>query len=129
MTVNCLVNDMLVRIRNAIIRRHPTVKVLKSKFCVEILKFFATRGIIRYLDASDTYFIEVGIKYVSNRSVIRRIEQISTPSRRKFVSFRELRKDYPGGAFLVVSTKKGLLLREQALDFRVGGMVICIIYF
>lgn len=129
MTVNCLVNDMLCRMRNGITRRLLNIKVLKSKYCISILKLFVSRGIIRYFDSSDKYYIDVGLKYVSNKSVIRIIENISTPSRRHYVSVRKLRKSYPGGCFVVISTKKGLMLREQALNCNIGGLVICIIYF
>ena len=129
MTVNCLVSDMICRLRNGITRRLLSVKVLKSKYCINILKLFVSRGVIRYLDSSDKYYIEVGLKYVSNRSVIRVIETVSTPSRRHYVSVKKLRKRYPSGCFVVVSTKKGLMLREQALNFNIGGLVICIIYF
>ena len=129
MTVNCLVSDMVCRLRNGITRRLLSVKILKSKYCINILKLFVSRGVIRHLDSSDKYYIEVGLKYVSNRSVIRAIEVISTPSRRHYVSVKKLRKRYPNGCFVVVSTKKGLMLREQALNFNIGGLVICIIYF
>jgi small subunit ribosomal protein S8 len=129
MTVNCVVNDMLARVRNAIVRRHAVVRVIKSNFCIEILKFCVSRGIFRYLDTSDDYFVEVGLKYVFNKSVIRDIEQVSTPGRRYFVSAKILRKTYSGGTFLILSTKKGLMLREQALNQNIGGLVVCIIHF
>lgn len=129
MTVNCFTNDMLARMRNAITRRLLTVRVLKSKYCINILKVFVSRGIIRYLDVSEKYFIEVGLKYVRNRSVIRQIQHVSTPGRRHHVTSKNLRKKYPGGCFVLVSTKKGLMLREQAIALNIGGMVVCIIYF
>lgn len=129
MTVNCFVNDMLARMRNAITRRLLTVKVLKSKYCISILKLLVSRGVVRYLDASDKYLVEVGLKYVGNRSVVREIQQVSTPSRRHNVTVKKLRTKFPSGSFVVVSTKKGMMLREQALSMNIGGTVVCIIYF
>lgn len=79
----------------------------------------------------------VGLKYWRNEPVISKIEMVSKPSRRVRVEVEDLDKIVRGkrssfvegltrpGECLFLFTKTGLLEAREAMERRVGGMVLC----
>ncbi|KAL2125026.1 hypothetical protein VTJ04DRAFT_1391 [Mycothermus thermophilus] len=80
--------------------------------------------------------IWVGLKYWNNEPVIKEVKPVSKPSRWVTVKLNELEKVTRGfnvpmvkglrlGETLFLSTDKGVLEAREALEKRVGGLVLC----
>jgi ribosomal protein S8 len=88
-----------------------------------------SRGLFSSLDASSPFFIAISLKYVNNKSLISRIVQISRPSFRPHLTFRKIRKRYGANSLVVISTKKGLQMKEFLFTNRIGGLVLFEMFF
>ncbi|KAI0389109.1 ribosomal protein S8 [Xylariaceae sp. FL0594] len=80
--------------------------------------------------------IWVGLKYVNNKPVLRRVQPISTPSRRICADLKSLERLCRGfdasyqkglniGECMFVSTDRGTLEIREAVERRVGGTLLC----
>ncbi|KAK4167253.1 ribosomal protein S8-like protein [Cladorrhinum sp. PSN259] len=80
--------------------------------------------------------IWLGLKYWNNEPVMRNLEPVSKPSRLVTATIPELNKVARGfraghikglnmGELLFVSTDRGVLEIREALDKKVGGLVLC----
>lgn len=127
--VNCVLNDMLARIRNGIVRRKSEVIVIKNKFCVSICSFLVSRGILTYIDTSDKQKMTIGLKYFENKSLISEIRQISRPSAKGHLGYKKVRKHYGSTSFTLISTKEGIKMQEYIVEKRIGGRILFIISF
>lgn len=127
--VNCVLNDMLARIRNGIVRRKSEVIVIKNTFCISICAFLVSRGILSYIDTSDKQKMTVGLKYFENKSLISEIRQISKPSSKGHLGYKKLRKQYGSTAFTLISTKKGIKMQEYIVEKKIGGRILFILSF
>lgn len=78
----------------------------------------------------------VGLKYWNNEPVLREVEPISKPSRLVTAKVKELSRVARGfpvrqikglnlGEMLFLSTDRGVLEVREALDRKVGGLVLC----
>ena len=68
--------------------------------------------------------IHVFLKSGSNRS-LRRIQQISRPKRRIYISHRDLLTVGKVLGLVIISTSKGVYTGQQAQKHRLGGEVLC----
>jgi len=70
--------------------------------------------------------VKVIIKYntLTQQALIRNIYIGSIPSRKRYLSFRTLKK-YPSPQQLIVSTPYGILLASEAILLHTGGLLLC----
>lgn len=122
--------DMLTRIRNAIARKHRFVHVLYSKVNLNILKVFEKAGFIdRVIVSADGRLVRVYLKYTHDREpIIRDLQRVSKPGRRKYVGVNELPVLRRGLGKMVVSTSKGMMAAEDARKENMGGELVCSIW-
>jgi len=73
--------------------------------------------------------LEVKLLYLQNLPAVYNMQFISTPSRRRYITLRQLksyvyqnRQSVP-----ILSTNLGLLIGEEAITAKVGGEIICIL--
>lgn len=102
------------------------VSVQNSKICINVLKILYNLGYIRGFIVKDKRVIIILLKYINNKPVIRNISVISTPGRRMYTQYKNLKhklKNKDSGYF-ILSTSKGVITDEESLFFNVGGELL-----
>jgi small subunit ribosomal protein S8 len=123
------IGDMLTRIRNAQMARHPKVDVPASKLKMEISRILKEEGFITNFKLAEDgarRSIRIYLKYTpGNVPVISRIERVSRPGCRVYVSGREVPKVLGGLGINILTTPRGVMTGSSARKERVGGEVLC----
>jgi small subunit ribosomal protein S8 len=121
--------DMLTRIRNAQMSRHPKVDVPASKLKLEIARILKEEGFItnyKMADDGAKKSIRIYLKYTAgNVPLISRIERVSRPGCRVYVGSREVPKVLGGLGINILTTPRGVMTGSTARKERVGGEVLC----
>ena len=125
--------DFLTRIRNAFLAGHRVVEVPASKLKKEMTKILFDQGFIlsyKFEDNAVQGTIKIALKYdsITKESVIKKIERISTPGLRKYVSASEMPRVLNGLGIAIISTSKGVMTNKKARKENVGGEVLCYVY-
>lgn len=123
--------DMLTRIRNASQARLGQVDVPNSKLKAQIARILAEQGYIqsyRVIEEGPQGILRIKLKYgPNNERVIQRIQRVSTPGRRVYVTRRGLPRVLSGLGVAIVSTSRGVMTDHEARRLGVGGEVLCTI--
>jgi small subunit ribosomal protein S8 len=132
MNLNDPIGDMITRIRNAQSRAKAKVSTPGSKLRASVLEVLKSEGYIRdysTLERSDgrTEF-EIELKYFDGAPVIRKIERVSKPGRRVYISVKGLPRVNNGLGVAIVSTPKGVMADHAARDANVGGEILCTVF-
>jgi len=125
--------DYLTRIRNAASAGHRVVEVPASNLKKEMTKILFDQGFIlsyKFEENKVQDSIKIALKYDKDtkQPVIRKIERISKPGLRKYVSSSELPRVLNGLGIAIVSTSKGVMTNKKARQENVGGEVLCHVY-
>ena len=120
---------MFTRIRNAQAVKKETVLVPYSKLKMEIVKLLQKHGCVKEVSRKGKKIkktIEISLFYKEHDlPQISNIKRISKPSRRVYMSWRELKKQFRPHVLIIVSAPKGILTAQEAYEQKVGGEVIC----
>jgi small subunit ribosomal protein S8 len=127
------ISDYLTRIRNANSAGHRVVSIPASKLKLEITKILFDQGyILSYKEENDTIqgSIKIALKYdrLTKEPVIKKLQRISTPGLRKYVSSNEVPRVLNGLGVAIVSTSHGVMTGKQAKSENVGGEVLCYVH-
>ena len=134
MSVTDPIADMLTRIRNAGIARHPQVAMPHSKMRLAIAKILKDEGFIQdyeVLPGKVVSTLLLHLKYTRDRSsrpVIAGIQRISKPGRRTYVGKNEIPWVRSGLGVAVISTSKGVMTGNHARRTGIGGEVLCYVW-
>ncbi len=131
--VNAPVHDMLIRIKNAYMARKTHVDgVQYSKLKENVLNILKKHGFVKdfqIVEEGNKKFINIQLKEVVNPiQDIPVIKFHSKPSRRVYVSYKDLHKVAGGLGIGVISTNKGLITTKEAKHHKVGGELLFEIY-
>ena len=132
MSLSDPIGDMLARIKNSQIRSHKSVNLPSSKFKVKIAEVLKEEGfIIDYkIDIIENKsFLVILLKYNFGNPVINSIERVSRPGRRIFSSAESLPKINNGLGIAIISTPKGVMTDVNARKQKVGGEIICKVFW
>jgi small subunit ribosomal protein S8 len=132
MATNDPLGDMLTRIRNAQMRKRGKVSTPGSSLRKNVLDVLESEGYIRGYSTTDygdgrTEF-EIELKYFDDQPVIRRIERVSKPGRRVYVTVDAMPRVANGLGVSIVSTPKGVMADHSARENNVGGEVLCTVF-
>ncbi len=125
-------SDMLTRIRNAQLRKHPKVVCPASKLRGNVLDVLREEGFIRgysrieQLKGLDEFEIE--LKYFEGAPAIQEMKRVSTPGRRVYKPVDELPKVRNGLGITIISTSRGVMSDARAREENVGGEVLCTVF-
>ena len=74
--------------------------------------------------------IKIALKYdkQTKQPIMRKIERVSKPGLRKYVSSSEMPRVLNGLGIAIVSTSKGVMTNKKARQENVGGEVLCYVY-
>jgi small subunit ribosomal protein S8 len=124
--------DMLTRIRNALIARHPKVDVPASKLKSDIARILKEEGYItnyKIAEEGSRKVIKIYLKYTpANLPVISRIERVSRPGCRVYIGSREIPRVLGGMGINIVTTPRGVMTGSTARKENVGGEILCQIW-
>jgi small subunit ribosomal protein S8 len=124
--------DMLTRVRNAIVARHPKVDVPASKLKAEIARILKEEGYIANYKVAEEgvkKVIKIYLKYgPSNSPVITKIERISRPGCRVYVGQSDIPRVQGGLGINILTTPRGVMTGRHAHKEGVGGEVLCRIW-
>jgi len=119
--------DMLTRIRNSHMALHNKVQVPSSKAKISIVGILASEGFIKDYAINDNN-IEIELKYVGSKPVVKGMKKISKPGRKVYVPVSEIPSVRNGLGICILSTSRGVLEGEEARKQNVGGELICEIW-
>jgi small subunit ribosomal protein S8 len=125
--MNDLIADMLIRIKNAIMRKKDSVEVPNTKINKNILEVMKQEEMIGDFEEKDR-MIEVALEYDENEPVIIHLEKVSKPGQRIYVSSNEIVPVMNGRGISVISTSKGIMTGAMAKSQNIGGELICEIW-
>jgi small subunit ribosomal protein S8 len=124
--------DMLTRVRNAVQAKHQKVDMPASRLKVEIARILKEEGYIAHFktaDESGKQFLTLFLKYgPKGEMVISKIERVSRPGCRVYVSKTEIPKVLGGLGINILTTSHGVMTGKQARRQGFGGELLCNIY-
>lgn len=132
MSMSDPIADMLTRMRNALMREHPSVSMPHSKIKVAIAQVMKDEGYIedfKVLPEKPQAVLQISLKYTgdrrNHRSIITGLERVSRPGRRIYVGKNDIPWVLSGMGTSIVTTSKGIMTGQQARRLGVGGEVLC----
>jgi len=132
MSMSDPIADMLTRVRNALLRQHPSVSMPYSKIKEAIAEVLKEEGYIedfQVLPQKPRDVLQLELKYKGGRrkmtSVITGLERVSKPGRRHYVGTKKVPWVLSGMGISILTTSKGIMTGQQARRQGVGGEVIC----
>jgi len=124
--------DMLTRIRNAQLMRHPQVEVPASQLKLQIAKILQAEGYIksyRLIEDGRQGILRLRLKYGSDRArAISNLQRVSRPGRRIYVDRKNIPRVRAGLGIAILSTSRGVLTDEEARRLKVGGEILCYVW-
>lgn len=130
MSFNDPIAEFLTKIRNAQQAQHKFVDVSLSKMKSSIANIMKDHGFIENFIINDNdRKMRVFLKYNKSRNgIIRKLQRISSPGRRIYLSVDKLPRIMGGIGIAVLSTSKGIIDDETARKNKTGGEVLCYIW-
>jgi len=131
MLLNDPLGDMLTRIRNAQLRKRPSVLTPASTLRARVLDVLQSEGYIRgysEVAVNDKAEYQIELKYSDGQPVIRDIERVSKPGRRVYSSAKSIPRVADGLGVSILSTPKGVMADHEAREQNVGGEVLCRVF-
>lgn len=132
MTMSDPISDMLTRIRNALVRQHPTVSMPHSKLKQAVADVLKDEGYIedyQVLPEKPQAVLQLKLKYVGGRrdrrAIITGLERTSKPGRRVYVGKQDVPWVLSGMGIAILTTSRGIMTGQQARRMGVGGEVLC----
>ena len=132
MSMSDPIADMLTRVRNALLREHPSVSMPHSKTKESIAEVLKAEGYIEDFQVlsqkpGDVLLLE--LKYKGGRrdrvSVITGLQRVSKPGRRHYVGKEDIPWVLSGMGIAILTTSRGVMTDQQARRQGIGGEVIC----
>ncbi len=125
--------DMLTRIRNATIARHPRVEMPSSRLKVEIARILESEGYIqgfKVLEAGEGDRVQAQLRVLlkygpRGERVITGIQRISRPGRRVYFGRDDVPDVLAGLGVSILTTSRGVMTGREAVKAGVGGEVLC----
>ena len=124
--------DMLTRIRNAGLAKHPKLDVPSSNIKEALASVLKDLGYIKnFKNISDEKqgVLRIYLKFdEDNQHVSHEIKRVSTPGRRIYVGKDEIPMVKNGLGCAILSTSKGLMDDAAARTAQVGGELLCTVW-
>jgi len=115
--------DLFTRLVNGQKANKLTIRVPKQKFCQNFLKVLWNDGYILGFQESkkNPFTYEVFLKYRNGHPVINKVEFISKPSKREYLTIKQIWKLDVGLGTAYFSTNKGILSIDLCKKYNIGG--------
>ncbi|VAY02387.1 30S ribosomal protein S8 [Arsenophonus endosymbiont of Aleurodicus dispersus] len=119
--------DMLTRIRNGQAVNKTSINMPSAKLKVAIATVLKEAGYIEDYKIEDEIkpTLVITLKYFQGKSVVERINRVSSPSLRIYKKKYELPLVMAGLGIAIISTSKGLMTDHIARKAGLGGEILC----
>jgi small subunit ribosomal protein S8 len=121
--------DMLTRIRNSAMAKHPRVDLPSSKLKVEVARILKDEGYLsnfKVVDEKGKKTLRLFLRYTPDRRcVITDLKRVSRPGSRRYVGKTDIRSVVGGMGISILSTPRGLMTGHSARKEGVGGELLC----
>jgi small subunit ribosomal protein S8 len=136
MSLSDPIADMIIRIKNAQMRKHPEVMMPASKLKKAVADVLVTEGYIKHAelvqDDAGKPQLRIELKYYRHVNrifpVITNIRRVSKPSLRIYKSAKEIPSIRGGYGTAILSTTGGVMSGFRARKLGHGGEVICYVW-
>jgi small subunit ribosomal protein S8 len=126
------ISDFLTRIRNGASAGQEQVFAPFSKMKAELARILKEEGYIwaYEVDTSAAHpRLKLKLKYTDDTTpVIRKLERVSKPGLRKYVSCDEIPRVLGGLGIAILSTSKGVMTGSRARKSKLGGEVLAFVW-
>jgi small subunit ribosomal protein S8 len=128
------ISNLLSSLKNASMAGKPFLETAYFKQGEKVLEVLKDKGLLQsvkiYKD-ENTKFKGLHADLVDVSGKIRKMEirRISKPGRRTYQEYKKLLKVKAGLGVLVVSTSRGVMGGEEARKKKLGGELICKVFF
>lgn len=122
--------NMFAALKNGQLVKKSSIFQKKKKFCSQLLNVLWDEGyILGYRTSNnDSTMFEIFLKYDQNLPSINSIKFISKPSKRVYLSSKQLWKFDSSIGLVIVSTNKGVFSIETCKKLNLGGEPFVLIY-
>jgi small subunit ribosomal protein S8 len=123
--------DMLTRLRNAAQAGHRWADMPVSRLKVEIARILKESAFVhdyKVLDDGRHGVLRIYLKYFEGQPIIRHLERVSKPGRRRYVGAQEVPRVRNGLGMAILSTSRGLLSDQTARKEGVGGELLALVW-
>ncbi len=123
--------DLLTRLRNAGTAGHRWVDMPVSKLKIEIARLLTENAFVfdyKVLDDGAHGLLRIYLKYSDGSPVIRHLERVSKPGRRRYVGVNEIPRIRNGLGIAILSTSNGVLSDKVARRQGVGGELMALVW-
>jgi small subunit ribosomal protein S8 len=121
--------DMLARIRNAGMAKHPELVIPASNTKLAIARVLVETGFleeVRVEAREGRATLVVRIRYDDDgQPLVDGLKRVSRPGRRVYVGHEKIPRVRNGLGVAVISTSKGILSDRAAREASIGGEVLC----
>ena len=132
MPVTDPIADMLTRIRNAQLVRHPQVEMPVSKTKVSIAEILKQEGYIGDYEVASRKpqgMLRLRLTYSERREPsIAGLKRVSRPGLRAHVQRKEVPRAFGGVGISIVSTSQGIMTGLEAYRKGVGGELMAFVW-
>lgn len=124
--------DLLTRIRNAGMAKHPKMDIPSSNVKVAIAEVLKDLGYIKNFKVINDDLqgvLRLYLKYdEQNTAVIHEITRVSKPGRRVYVGQDDIPRVKNGLGIAILSTSKGVMDDVAARETNLGGELLCTVW-
>jgi small subunit ribosomal protein S8 len=121
--------DMLARIRNAGMAKHPELVIPASNTKLAIARVLVETGFledVRVEAREGRATLVVRMRYDDDgQPLVDGLKRVSRPGRRVYVGHEKIPRVRNGLGVAVISTSKGILSDRAAREASIGGEVLC----
>lgn len=123
--------DMLTRIRNAGSAGHRWADMPVSKLKVEVARLLKENHYVfdfKVLDDGAHGVLRVYLKYSEAGPIIRHLERVSRPGRRRYVRKEDIPRVRNGMGMAILSTSQGIVSDRSARRLGLGGELMALVW-
>lgn len=119
--------NLLTKIKNAQAAKLPGLKSPFSQMDFAIAELLAK---LKYIESAEKKgrapkrIIDIKLRYTEGQSVISGVEFLSKPSRRLYISYKDIKPTLQGYGLMVMTTSKGVMASGEAKKSKVGGVML-----
>ena len=122
--------NFLNKIKNASLSNNETISVPYNKFVINLLTVLYKEGFIQsfnvYKDINHETKVNILLRYYYNKSSIKNLKIISSPSKVKYLDYNSLTKLSTKKNVLFLSTNLGILTALDCKKKKIGGVLFFI---
>jgi small subunit ribosomal protein S8 len=133
MAANDTISDMLTRIRNACMVKHPTTQVPSTNMTRSIARVLKEEGFINEFEETGEgiqKYLAISLKYhgKNRQPTISKLKRVSKPGLRVYSRRKDIPRVLGGIGIAIVSTSRGVMTDREARRQGVGGEILCYVW-